>query len=73
MKIITKSKSSESVEYIIIYGRDFDSDSLKIITDTYNNQIPEVIKTKNIEDIDFSSEPEIITDLELELKCCVTS
>lgn len=63
-EIITNSQSSESVEYIIIHGSD-----LEIITDTYNGQVPDSIRQRNIENVESSSKPKVISDPEINLEC----
>jgi HAMP domain-containing protein len=47
----------------------FETDSLTLITDTYNRQVPEVIANKNFENIEQDSDPEIIEDMESNISC----
>ena len=65
--VISNFQSTESVEYILIYGVNFETDSLTLITDTYNGQVPEVIANKNFENIDPDSKPEIIESSESDI------
>lgn len=67
--IISNFQTTESVEYILIYGVDFENDSLIIITDTYNGDVPETITAISIKDADSNVSPEIIEDSELNISC----
>ncbi len=62
--LITGDLNFESVEYILIH----DSEG-RILADTYNGQVPEVLKAKNLEGRTIDELPELITLQDNDLTC----
>jgi HAMP domain-containing protein len=67
--VISNFQSTESVEYILIYGMNFETDSLTLITDTYNGQVPEVVANKDFKNVEQNSRPDILEDSESNISC----
>lgn len=62
--LITGDLNFESVEYILIH----DSEG-RILADTYNGQVPEVLKVKSLEGRTIDEKPDLVTLQENESTC----